>query len=71
MYKFAAANNNESIVYGSARPRYNQKAVMQWLKFMQQQEIQRVCCLLEEKQLARYQVDGNHLKIFKCLNHKY
>ncbi len=54
MYKFAAASENELIVFGSARPGYTNKQVNQWIEFMQNQGIQRVCCLLPETQLARY-----------------
>jgi protein-tyrosine phosphatase len=57
MYKFAPATRQESIIFGAARPRYTQKSIAQWIKFMQQQEISRVCCLLESKQLARYPRD--------------
>jgi hypothetical protein len=54
MYKFAAASENELIVFGSARPGYTNKQVNEWIEFMQNQGIQRVCCLLPETQLTRY-----------------
>lgn len=54
MYKFAAASENELIVFGSARPGYTNQQVNQWIEFMQNQGIQRVCCLLPETQLTRY-----------------
>jgi protein-tyrosine phosphatase len=54
MYKFAAASETESIVFGSARPGYSDKQVNEWIEFMQCQGIQRVCCLLTEIQLTRY-----------------
>ncbi|MDS3861102.1 dual specificity protein phosphatase family protein [Thermosynechococcaceae cyanobacterium BACA0444] len=54
MYKFAAASENELIVFGSARPGYTNKQVNRWIEFMQNQGIQRVCCLLPETQLNRY-----------------
>mgnify|MGYP003548138070 FL=1 len=57
MYKFAPATRQESIIFGAARPKYTQRSIAQWIKFMQQQEISRVCCLLETKQLARYPID--------------
>ena len=57
MYKFAPAERHESIVFGAARPKYNQKSVEQWIEFMQSQEIQRVCCLLPREQLTRYPID--------------
>jgi protein-tyrosine phosphatase len=54
MYKFAAASENEPIVFGSVRPGYTNKQVNKWIEFMQNQGIQRVCCLLPETQLTRY-----------------
>jgi protein-tyrosine phosphatase len=54
MYKFAAASENELIVFGSARPGYTDRQIGQWVEFMQNQDIQRVCCLLSEAQLSRY-----------------
>lgn len=54
MYKFAAASENETIVFGAARPGYSSQKINQWIEFMQSQNIQRVCCLLAESQLNRY-----------------
>jgi protein-tyrosine phosphatase len=62
MYKFAAASADESftkcglypIVFGSARPGYADEQVSQWIEFMHDRDIQRVCCLLTQKQIARY-----------------
>lgn len=54
MYKFASASANEPIVFGSARPGYRNEQVNQWIEFMQNQNIKRVCCLLPESQLTRY-----------------
>ncbi|MBO3464212.1 dual specificity protein phosphatase family protein [Aetokthonos hydrillicola Thurmond2011] len=54
MYKFAPACEQEAIVFGSSRPGYSHKQVLDWVKFMQQKNIKRVCCLLPETQLASY-----------------
>lgn len=54
MYKFAAAAENELIVFGAAKPGYSDEEVDQWIKFMQNQHIDRVCCLLSKTQLMRY-----------------
>ncbi|HCF26811.1 MAG TPA: protein phosphatase [Cyanobacteria bacterium UBA11049] len=54
MYRFAAASENEFIVFGSTRPGYTNEQVSEWIEFMQNQGIQRVCCLLPETQLSRY-----------------
>jgi hypothetical protein len=62
MYKFSAASENESIVFGSARPGYSNEKVNEWIEFMQSQEIKQVCCLLPESQLARY---SNLLEVYR------
>jgi protein-tyrosine phosphatase len=54
MYKFAAAWENEPIVFGAAKPKHTIEQVNRWIEFMQRQGIQRVCCLLPDTQLARY-----------------
>jgi protein-tyrosine phosphatase len=65
MYKFAAASENELIVFGSSRPGYTNKQVNQWIEFMQNQGIQRVCCLLPETQLTHYpNLLGTYRKVF-------
>ncbi|MBS3030208.1 MAG: dual specificity protein phosphatase family protein [Dolichospermum sp. DET50] len=54
MYKFAPAWEQETIVFGASRPGYAAHQVYDWIEFMKSQNIQRVCCLLSEKQLANY-----------------
>ncbi len=54
MYKFAPAAKNEPIVFGAARPGYSDKQVAKWIEFMQNQDIQSVCCLLPPHKIARY-----------------
>jgi protein-tyrosine phosphatase len=55
MYKFAAASESETIIFGSARPGYTEKQVNEWVEFMLSQGIQRICCLLPANQLTRYE----------------
>lgn len=62
MYKFAAASENESIVFGSARPGYTNEQLNKWIEFMQGRGIKRVCCLLPKTQLSRY---GNLLGVYR------
>ncbi len=52
IYKFAAASQNEPIVFGACKPGYSNQQVSDWIKFMKNQNIQRVCCLLPKTQLA-------------------
>jgi protein-tyrosine phosphatase len=54
VYKFAAASEHESIVFGAARPGYSDEQIHQWIEWMKRQEIQRICCLLASAQLNRY-----------------
>ncbi|ABA21162.1 dual specificity protein phosphatase [Trichormus variabilis ATCC 29413] len=54
MYKFAPACEQETIVFGAARPGYSDQEVYNWIEFMRQQNIKRVCCLLSNEQLAGY-----------------
>ncbi|MFN6528256.1 dual specificity protein phosphatase family protein [Nostoc sp. ChiSLP03a] len=62
MYKFAPAWEKEQIVFGAARPGYSDKNVQDWIEFMKRQNIKRVCCLLDEQQLAFY---SNLLNTYK------
>jgi protein-tyrosine phosphatase len=54
MCKFASASQDESIVFGAARPGYTDRQVAQWVEFIHDRDIQRVCCLLSASQLNRY-----------------
>lgn len=56
--RFAAAAEDEQTVYGACRPGYpsnnpDNETVEQWLSFIQQQGVDRVCCLLDT-QLNHY-----------------
>ena len=62
MYKFASASENESIVFGAARPGYSDEQVKEWIEFMQNKHIKRVCCLLAESQLTHY---SNLLDVYR------
>jgi protein-tyrosine phosphatase len=50
-YRFAAASPDDRLVFGAAQP---DRDPQPWFDFMQQQQIQRVCCLLEDKALQKY-----------------
>jgi protein-tyrosine phosphatase len=65
MYKFTAASEDEPIVFGSSRPGYTEPQVSKWIEFMQDRGIQRVCCLLTQKQLNHYSdLLGNYRQVF-------
>lgn len=52
--RFAPASQKELIVFGAARPGYRSEQVSEWIEFMRRQDVQRICCLLTNSQLARY-----------------
>ncbi|MEM8504245.1 MAG: dual specificity protein phosphatase family protein [Cyanobacteria bacterium P01_D01_bin.1] len=52
--RFAPASKSELIVFGSARPDYRNEQVREWIEFMKNQNIQRICCLLTASQLTGY-----------------
>jgi protein-tyrosine phosphatase len=61
-YKFAAASETEAIVFGAARPPYNDNKVVQWIEFMHNRNIQHICCLLSLTQLNQY---SNLLEVYR------
>ncbi|MEG4015283.1 MULTISPECIES: protein-tyrosine phosphatase family protein [unclassified Microcoleus] len=65
MYKFAAASEDELVVFGAAKPGYGDAEVARWIDFMRRQKIDRVCCLLAETQLVRYgDLLGSYRNVF-------
>lgn len=67
MHNFGPAAKGETVVFGAQRPGYSshyvdENKVEEWIKFMKEQGIQRVCCLLDDRQLAYYQ--GRLLEIY-------
>ncbi len=62
MYRFAPASDTERIVYGSERPGYDSlsvpaEVVKNWIRYMKERKVRRVCCLLHRDQLNYYQSD--------------
>jgi len=56
---FAPAYPSDTIVFGARRPGYdsrtvNRDQVAEWIGFMKNQGVTRVCCLLSQSQLAYY-----------------
>ncbi|MBU7018016.1 MAG: dual specificity protein phosphatase family protein [Theionarchaea archaeon] len=67
-YGFGPASEDEKIVFGAQRPGYPLQSVQrhtieEWISFMKNQGIKRVCCLLSEDQLDSY--EGNLLEIYR------
>jgi len=58
-FNFGPASPNEKIVYGAERPGYDSKRValtkiQEWIAFIKEHDIKRICCLLPENQLNYY-----------------
>jgi protein-tyrosine phosphatase len=61
-HNFGPAEKSEKIVFGASRPGYyktvvTEDEVQQWIEFMRRNGIERVVCLLSDKQLRYYQED--------------
>ena len=54
-FGFGPACENEQIVFGAQRPRFDPIGVKDWVSYMKAQGIKRVCCLLSEGELRGYQ----------------
>lgn len=53
-FRFNPASRNEEIVFGAQGPGYSSAHVLDWISFMQENGIKRVCCLLPHEQLDYY-----------------
>lgn len=57
-YNFAPATPDEPTVFGACRPRHRRAppddTVADWLSFVDERGVDRVCCLLDEKHLRAY-----------------
>ncbi|MFB6074053.1 MAG: dual specificity protein phosphatase family protein [Haloarculaceae archaeon] len=57
-YRFAPATPDEAYVYGASSPGWHSTAdhgaaIDEWIEFMQERDVARVCCLLTGEQLDR------------------
>ena len=56
-FRLSPAYHTESIVFGSQGPALSALRIGQWVAYMKEQGIRRVCCLLHQDQLRAYRVD--------------
>lgn len=65
---FAAAAPDEAIVHGACRPGYRteqpQQSVDSWLRTMQDNGIEQICCLLGEKRQLYDDLLGRYTEVF-------
>ncbi len=53
-FRLAPAYHTEPIVFGSQGPAFSTLRIGQWVTYMKEQGIKRVCCLLHQDQLRSY-----------------
>jgi len=68
-FNFGPAFENERIVFGASRPGYPSKQVginrvLEWISFMKDEDIKRICCLLTQTQFSYYE-GQNLLSIYQ------
>ncbi len=56
-FRFGSAAPGERIVFGSQGPALSAPRIQEWVVFMKEQGIRRVCCLLHQSQLDSYRED--------------
>ncbi len=59
MHKFrlGPAAQHEPIVFGAQGPAYSLLRISEWIAYMKEHGIQRICCLLHQEQLKAYKED--------------
>jgi protein-tyrosine phosphatase len=56
-FRFGPAYQNEPIVFAARGPARSSPRIKEWIAFMKEQGIRRVCCLLHENQLQSFKED--------------
>jgi protein-tyrosine phosphatase len=56
-FHFGPARSGEQTVYGARMPDTSLQGVMEWAKFVRSRGVTRVCCLLDDGQLAAFPIN--------------
>jgi len=56
-FRLGPAAQNEPVVFGAQGPAYSLLRIGEWIAYMKEQGIRRVCCLLHDTQLRSYKED--------------
>jgi protein-tyrosine phosphatase len=56
-FRLGPAAENEPLVFGAQGPAYSTLRINEWIAYMKEQGIRRVCCLLHSEQLKAYKED--------------
>ncbi|MGE0820778.1 MAG: protein phosphatase [Candidatus Binatia bacterium] len=56
-FRLGPAAQDEPIVFGAQGPAYSTLRINEWIAYMKEQGIRRVCCLLHQDQLQAYKED--------------
>jgi protein-tyrosine phosphatase len=65
-FHFGPARRGEQTVYGARMPDTSLNSILEWANFMRSQGVTRVCCLLDDGQLADFPVnlEAEYKKLF-------
>ncbi len=56
-FHFGPARTGEQTAYGARAPGSSLNSILEWTRFMRQQGVSRVCCLLDPELLSTFSVD--------------
>lgn len=56
-FRLGPAAENEPLIFGAQGPTYSLLRISEWIAYMKEQGIKRVCCLLHDEQLKAYKED--------------
>jgi protein-tyrosine phosphatase len=56
-FRLGPAAENEPLIFGAQGPAYSLLRISEWIAYMKEQGIRRVCCLLHDEQLKAYKED--------------
>ena len=62
-FHFGPARKDERIVFGAEKPGHRPSEIQEWIDFMKEHKIQRVCCLLSGSQLTGF--EKNLLEVYR------
>jgi protein-tyrosine phosphatase len=65
-FHFGPAQSGEQTVYGARTPDASLNGILEWTNFIRRRGVTRVCCLLDDEQLAAFPVNlqGEYTKLF-------
>ena len=56
-FRLGPAAEHEPLIFGAQGPAYSLLRISEWIAYMKEQGIKRICCLLHDEQLKAYKED--------------